>query len=52
MALVSLVSQKKSRHTAQTHRVPAGKSLAELNGIANVYSCCVPTARFHVTCDL
>ena len=52
MALVSLVSEKKSKHTAQTHRVSAGKSQAELSGIANVYSCCVPTAPFHMTCDL
>lgn len=42
MALVSLVSQRKSRHTAQTHRVPTGKSLAELSGIANVYSLLCP----------
>jgi len=51
MALFSLVSEKKSKHTAQTHRVPAGKSQAELSGIANVYCCCVPTAPFHMTCD-
>ena len=50
MALVSLVPKRKGRHTAQTHRVPAGKSLAELSGIANVYSCCIPAAPFHVTC--
>src|SRR4249919_3078760 len=43
MALVSLVFEK-TRHTAQTYRVSAGKSQAELSGIANVYSCCVPTA--------
>ena len=52
MALFSLVSEKKSKHTAQTHRVSAGKSQAELSGIANVYSCCVPAAPFHMTCDL
>ena len=45
MALVSLVFEK-TRHTAQTYRVSAGKSQAELSGIANVYSCCVPTAPF------
>ncbi len=50
MALVSLVSERKSRHTAQTYHVPAGKSQAELSGIANVYSCCVPAAPFHMTC--
>ena len=49
MALVSLVFEK-TRHTAQTYRVSAGKSQAELSGIANVYSCCVPAAPFHMTC--
>ena len=48
MALVSLISEKKSKHTAQTHCVSAGKSQAELSGIANVYSCCVPAAPFHI----
>jgi hypothetical protein len=51
MAPVSLISEKKSKHTAQTHRVPAGRSQAELSGIANVYySCCVPVAPFLMTC--
>ena len=47
MALVSLVPQRKGKHTAQTHCVPAAKSQAEPSGIANVYSCCVPAAPFH-----
>ncbi len=47
MAPVSLISEKKSKHTAQTHGIPAGKSQAELSGIANVYySSCVPVAPF------
>lgn len=46
----ALVSGRKSRRTAQPHRVPAGKLQAELSGIANVYSCCVPAAPFHMTC--
>jgi hypothetical protein len=50
MALVSLVPKRKGRHTAQTHGIPAGKAHSERSGIANVYSCCVPAAPFHMTC--
>jgi hypothetical protein len=49
MALVSLVRERKCKHTAISPR-SAGKSLAELSGIANVYSCCVPVAPFQMTC--
>jgi hypothetical protein len=51
MALVSLVFEKKVGTPRRLTAFP-GKSQAELSGIANVYSCCVPAAPFHMTCDL